>query len=253
MSAYLSPIGGAGAQFFTNQGVVLAGGKIYTYMAGSTTLMATWTDYLQSVQNANPIILDSAGRPPAEIWLQAGTNNYKFVIEDSNNAVLGTFDNIQGISAAATSTASEWATSGLSVTYVSGTQFSVSGDQRVLFPVNRRVQYFLGSGTFYGYVSAVSYNGTSTTTVTISPDTTNLDNTLTAVNYAILNSVNVSVPQQYMKKGDPIDGTVIGGVTPAAGTFTTLTSNNVVITGGSITGIAGFSVPDFFYKSLGVV
>lgn len=253
MSAYLSPIGGAGAQFFTNQGVVLAGGKIYTYMAGSTTLQATWTDYLQSVQNANPIILDSAGRPPNEIWLQAGTNNYKFVITDSNNVTLGTYDNVQGINSAATANSSEWATSGLSVTYVSLTQFSVSGDQRLLFPVNRRVQYFLGSGTFYGYVFAVSYNGTSTTTVTIAPDSTNLDSTLTGVNYSILNSVNVSVPNQYMKKGDPIDGTVIGGVTPAAGTFSTLTSNNVVITGGTISGISGFSVPDFFYKSLGVI
>lgn len=252
MTAYLSPIGGAGAQFFNNQGVVLSGGKIYTYMAGSTTLLATWVDYLQNTQNANPIILNSAGRPTNEIWLAAGTNNYKFVISDSNDVVLGTFDNVQGISSAAIA-ASEWANSGLTIAFVSSTQFSVSGDQRSLFPVNRRLQYFLGSGTFYGYVSAVSYNGTSLTTVTVSPDTTGIDSSITAVYYAVLNSVNPSVPQQYIQQGQAINGSVIGNVTPAAGTFTTLTSNNVVITGGSISGIAGFSVPDFVFKNLGVV
>jgi hypothetical protein len=252
VSAYLSPIGGAAAQFFNNQGVVLAGGKLYTYMSGSTTPQATWVDYLQNVQNSNPVILNSAGRPPNEIWLAAGANNYKFVIADSNDVVLGTFDNVQGISTTATA-ASEWATSGLTITYVSGTQFSVSGDQRAIFPVNRRVQYFLGAGTFYGYVSAVSYNGTSTTTVTIAPDATNLDSSITSVNYAVLNSVNVSVPQQYLQSGVPINGTVIGNITPAAGTFTNLISNNVTITGGTITGIAGFSVPDFLYKARGVI
>lgn len=252
MSAYLSPIGGAAAQFFTNQGVVLAGGKIYTYMSGSTTLQATWVDYLQNVQNSNPVILNSAGRPPNEIWLAAGANNYKFVITDSNDVVLGTFDNVQGISTTATA-ASEWANSGLTITYVSGTQFSVSGDQRSLFPVNRRVQYFLGSGTFYGYVSSVVYNGTSTTTITILPDSTNLDSSVTSVYYAVLNSVNVSVPQQYIQQGQAINGSIIGNITPAAGTFTTLASSNVNITGGTISGIAGFSTPDFILKSLGVI
>jgi hypothetical protein len=252
MTAYLSPIGGAGAQFFNNQGVVLSGGKIYTYMSGSTTLFSTWVDYLQNVQNSNPIILNSSGRPPNEIWLQSGANNYKFVITDSNDIVLGTFDNIQGISSPATSS-TEWVTSGIQISYVGPTQFSVSGDQRNIFVVNRRLQYILASGTFYGYVGSVSYDGTGTTTVTVTPDTTNLDSTINTVNYAVLNSVNVSIPQQYLRSGVSINGTVIGDVTPAAGTFTTLTSNNVNITGGTISGIAGFSVPDFFYKNLGVI
>ena len=68
MAAYLSPIFGAGAQLFNNQGIVLAGGKIWTYQAGTTTPLGTWTDSTQVVVNANPIILDSAGRPPNEIW-----------------------------------------------------------------------------------------------------------------------------------------------------------------------------------------
>ena len=32
MSVFLSPVGGAGAQFFDNNGNPLSGGKLYTYL-----------------------------------------------------------------------------------------------------------------------------------------------------------------------------------------------------------------------------
>lgn len=93
MSAYLSPVWGAGAQLFTNQGVVLAGGLIYTYVAGSTTAQATWADINQVTANPNPIVLDSAGRPPQQIYLDTSVN-YKFVLQDSTGATIATYDNI---------------------------------------------------------------------------------------------------------------------------------------------------------------
>ena len=37
MAVFLSPVGGVAAQFFTNTGAVLTGGKLYTYAAGTTT------------------------------------------------------------------------------------------------------------------------------------------------------------------------------------------------------------------------
>ena len=96
MAVYLSPIGGAGWQFFNNDGTVLAGGKIYTYAAGTSTPAATYTTFAGTIAHANPIILDSAGRVPGgEIWLSFGVS-YKFVIRDSNNVLIGTFDNIAG-------------------------------------------------------------------------------------------------------------------------------------------------------------
>lgn len=95
MAVALSPIGGAGAQFFDNNGVPLSGGKIYTYFAGTTTPLATYTTNSESSFHTNPIILDSAGRVPSggEIWLQLGVG-YKFVLQTSTNVLIATYDNI---------------------------------------------------------------------------------------------------------------------------------------------------------------
>lgn len=196
MTAFLSPLAGAGAQFFTNAGVVLSGGQLFTFIAGSTTPQATWVDSTQNVQNPNPIILNSAGRPPNEIWLQNGAA-YKFVLKDSNSNTLGTWDNIVGINVTNFSQ-SEWVLSGFIITFVSTNVFSVPGDQTGLFQVNRRVQYTLNSGTFYGYVSASSFDGINTTTVTVVPDSTALDNTVSVVNYALISATNTSIPQQFI-------------------------------------------------------
>ena len=97
MSVTPSPIGGFAAQFFDNNGVILSGGKIYTYAAGTTTPQATYTSAVGTTPHANPIILDSAGRVPGgEIWLTDGLV-YKFVIETSTGSLLGTYDNITGV------------------------------------------------------------------------------------------------------------------------------------------------------------
>ena len=96
MAVNLSPLGGAGWQFFDNNGVPLAGGLIYTYAAGTTTPQATYTTAVGNVALPNPIVLDSSGRvPTGEIWLTAGFS-YKFILEDSTNVVLGTWDNLNG-------------------------------------------------------------------------------------------------------------------------------------------------------------
>ena len=102
MSVFLSPVGGAGAQFFDNNGDPLTGGKLYTYAAGTTTPQATYTSAAGSVFHTNPIVLDAAGRVPgsSEIWLQFAP--YKFVLKDSNDVTLSTWDNVSGIGAAET-------------------------------------------------------------------------------------------------------------------------------------------------------
>jgi hypothetical protein len=95
MAVNLSFIGGAGWQFFDNNGNVLSGGLLYTYVAGTTTPQTTFTSRSGTVANANPIILDSAGRTPEQIWSTVGII-YKYVIADSDNIVIRTWDNIGG-------------------------------------------------------------------------------------------------------------------------------------------------------------
>ena len=96
MAVNLSPIWGAGAQLLDNSGNVLSGGKIYTYAANTTTPAATYTSSTGGTANSNPIILNSAGRVPYEIWMTDG-QVYKFVLKDSNDTLIATYDNLVGI------------------------------------------------------------------------------------------------------------------------------------------------------------
>lgn len=95
----LSILGGAGAQFFDNSGVPLAGGKLNVYRAGTTTPTPSYTTSAGTTPNSNPIVLDSAGRPPEQIWLDDSIN-YKFVVTDALDVVITTQDNLYGVAAA---------------------------------------------------------------------------------------------------------------------------------------------------------
>lgn len=98
MAVNLSPVGGVAAQFFDNSGNVLTGGKIYTYLAGTTTPATTYTTSAGTVAWSNPIVLDASGRVSGsgEVWL-TDSIVYKFVLKDSNDVLIATYDNITGI------------------------------------------------------------------------------------------------------------------------------------------------------------
>jgi microcystin-dependent protein len=91
----LSYLAGAGSQFFDDSGVPLSGGLIYTYTAGGTTPLTTYTSISGLVANSNPIILDAAGRIN-EVWIPEGVS-YKMIIKNSSNVTIGTFDNLNPI------------------------------------------------------------------------------------------------------------------------------------------------------------
>ena len=86
--AVVSPT--AKAQFIDAAGIPLAGGFVYTYVAGTTTPQATYTDAAASTPNSNPIVLDSRGE--ANIWLTGAS--YKFKLTDANGTEIWTVDNI---------------------------------------------------------------------------------------------------------------------------------------------------------------
>jgi hypothetical protein len=96
MAVNLSPVAGAAQQFFTNSGTPLSGGLLYTYSAGTTTPLATYTTAAGTTANSNPIVLNSAGRLDSEVWLTS-TLTYKFVLKDSGGVTIATYDDIPGI------------------------------------------------------------------------------------------------------------------------------------------------------------
>jgi hypothetical protein len=92
----LSIFAGVGAQLFDDSGNVLTGGKIYTYEAGTTTPLTTYTSSAGNIAHPNPIILNAAGRvPTGEIWLDY-SYLYKFVVTTSADVLIATYDNVGG-------------------------------------------------------------------------------------------------------------------------------------------------------------
>jgi len=77
-------------QFFDSNGDPLASGKLYSYAAGTTTPLATYTDKSEDTANTNPIILDSSGF--ASIWL--GSSAYKLILKDSDDVQQWSVDDV---------------------------------------------------------------------------------------------------------------------------------------------------------------
>lgn len=85
----VTPIPFVRAKFTDKCGKPLAGGKVYTYEANTTTLKATYKDPYGLTENTNPIVLDSAGE--ADIYLH-GT--YRIRIMSRNNVIINDVDKI---------------------------------------------------------------------------------------------------------------------------------------------------------------
>lgn len=119
------------AQFLDANGAPLAGGKVYTYQAGTTTPLATYTTAGGTTPNANPVILDARGE--ADIWYAPGVS-YKVVLRTSADALIWTVDNIAMSGSMATQNADSvnitGGTIGSGVTFagsITGTAANVTG------------------------------------------------------------------------------------------------------------------------------
>ena len=76
MAFQISPFGND--QFFTSNGVLAVGAKLFTYLAGTTTKTPVYTDIGGTTPHTNPIVLNAIGMPPSPIFLSRA-NPYKFV------------------------------------------------------------------------------------------------------------------------------------------------------------------------------
>jgi len=80
-------------QFFAADGTPLVGGKLYSYAAGTTTPLATYTSSTGGTANTNPVILDSRGE--ANVWF--GTGQYKLKLTSATDVDIWTVDNLNGV------------------------------------------------------------------------------------------------------------------------------------------------------------
>jgi hypothetical protein len=76
---------------YDNSGNLAVGGQLYTYAAGTSTPLASYTDSTGSTPNANPVIMNSRGE--ASVWLTPNTA-YKLVAYDSLGNLLWTQDQV---------------------------------------------------------------------------------------------------------------------------------------------------------------
>jgi microcystin-dependent protein len=109
-------------QFTTTAGAPLIGGKLYTYAAGTTTPLASYTDSTGATANTNPVILNVRGE--AAIWLDPAS--YKFVLNDENDSLIWTADNLGGLNISPAFTGvptAPTATGGTNTTQIATTAF----------------------------------------------------------------------------------------------------------------------------------
>jgi hypothetical protein len=66
-------------QFFDNNGDPLAGGKLFFYETGTSTLAATYSNAAQTTANTNPVILDASGRM-GDVFYEGGL---KIILTDA--------------------------------------------------------------------------------------------------------------------------------------------------------------------------
>jgi len=171
-SVLLSPYGN-GQQFFDDNGIPLAGGLIYTYQAGSSTPLVTYTDNNGNIANPNPIVLDASGRTPQQIWLLTGYS-YKFVLQNSDGVLIQTLDNIYPILQNAPTSAPAIPSGGIiiwsgSTGSIPATWFLCDGTNGT---PDLRDRFIVGAGNTYavnstgGSANAIVVSHTHTATVT---------------------------------------------------------------------------------------
>lgn len=90
MSFSLAPV--LKQRFFDQNGAPLAGGQLFSFVAGTNIFQATYTDGTGTTPNTNPVILDANGYAP--VWLD-DSGTYKFILEDVNSVTQFTVDNVK--------------------------------------------------------------------------------------------------------------------------------------------------------------
>ena len=236
---FLSPIGNS--QTIDENGNPLVGGTIETYLAGTSTPATTYTSEDGGTAQGPVITLNSLGLPTlGPVWMAPGAP-LKFIFKTAAGVVLRTFDNIVGIGDVSF-VSSEWQAYAGDPTYISATSFSVVGDQRGVFQVNRRIYTQNTGGTVYSTILTSNFSAVATA-ITLANDSGALDSGLSVVYYSTLSAENTSVPGNFAKLNSPaLTGTPTAPTaTPGTNTDQLATMAALTANGVRFNGVAAFS------------
>ena len=170
---------------FTDNGEFLAGGLLWFYEAGTSTLAISYTDISGTVPWTNPIVLNSRGECAGTIWLKTG-DSYRIVLEgrpiygQTHGVVITEHDNITGITSS--DAPEDWVPFPASPTFLSTTSFTVTGDYRSIFIPNRKLR-ITDSGGVSVHSAISSSFALNVTTVTV---TGLIDSGISLVEYAFV-------------------------------------------------------------------
>lgn len=92
-----APFVDAIAQFCDDEGVPISGGRVYTFIAGTATPVATYSNVGLTTSNGVSVLLNTAGRPTSgAIFLTPGVA-YDIDVKDSAGVSIVTRSNIQAV------------------------------------------------------------------------------------------------------------------------------------------------------------
>lgn len=175
-------------RYTLSDGTPAVGYKLYTYIANTTTPLATYTDDGYSVANANPTILDANGEMVG-YPIEGGI--YKLVLKTPADVTVWTMDDVTfGGDFVAAQT--EWTEMTQVPTYISATSFSMAASVTGVLVPGQRIRSLNSGGTAYSTVISSVY-AAGITTVTVVNDSTPLDSGINTVSYGFL----LATPRSY--------------------------------------------------------
>lgn len=230
-------------QFELADGTPAVGNLLFFYVNLSVGTKAdTYTDHTGTVANTNPIVLNALGMPTTEIWFTSGLS-YTVQYAPSNdadppNSPIFTLNGLLGINDV-TASMSSWV-SGPTPTFISGTSFSLLGDQTSTFHPGRRISTTNAGGTVYGTIVSSVFG--AVTTVAVVNDASALDAGLSAVSYGIDAATNPSeplLPDTFPLRSGSLDATKrvrfeLDGLTAGVTRVITVTDADFTIGGAAV-------------------
>ena len=226
------------AQFFDASGTPLVGGKVFTYAAGTTTPLATYTDASATAPNTNPVILDSRGE--CNLWFAPATS-YKVVLKTATDELQWTVDNIATYGTIASQNSNNVAITGGTidgVTFTGNITGNVSGNAgTVTNGVYLTATQTLTNKTITGLASASTINDPAGTPYTIGyrsyPQSLNTTATVSDVGKHLFVSATTTIPSGVFSAGNEflVVNSSGSSITLTQGAGTTLRLGGTATTG----------------------